>query len=604
MSEQDETVIDLGGGSTVGSSTTEPAMTGDTLVHGPLAQGPEGRRGRRLAAYIAAGLVLVILAGVGAVVWWRMKFVGPQPAERMPSNLAAYVAIDLAPSPQQQARLLALADKLPNLGQLAGRDLLSPAKIFDALTGGSARLNFARDIQPWLGVRAGVGVLIDERDGPRAVIAAASKDDAAARAGLTRLRDSLGAEADLGFVVENGVALIVVSEDGAQAAAQSARDQAAAHPFSESPNFQEARRWLGDDQVVVVWIDNGRYADLVGRMVPGMRVGGAVPTGPGTGAFVLGITATGQGLEARFRSFGSAAAPPVPDALTRLGTLPSDSVIADITRIPDDAFSPASPRAGEPTSFLSGIYYFGLLGMLSESDLGLPSEVRELTPAEQQEAEALLGKDPSALTDAERARLKELIGFDPSSVLAPGKELSKAEQQELEALLSKDPNTLTDAEAARLEELIGLDPNGPGTPFPPGVNPLEDLSGATVTVAISSLVNQPTLRAVIEMASAEKASHFAATIGADVGLTVTVEGRTITGVTPGYATGAGRLADRPEFQRAIAGAPSGLSTAAYVDLRRAVPPANRSELAGLSAVAALIGADGGDQAGLIRLIVT
>ena len=603
MSEQDETVIDLGGNSTVGSSTTETATAGDTLV-----QGPEGRPRRRLAAYLAAGLVLVILAGVGAVVWWRMKFVGPQPAERMPSNLAAYVAIDLAPSARQQARLLALADKLPNLGQLAGRDLLSPAKIFDAVTGGSNRIDFARDIQPWLGVRVGVGVWGDERDGPRAIIAAASTDDAAARAGLTRLRDSLGPEADLGFVVENGVALIVLAEDSAQAVAQTARDEAVAHPFSESPGFQQARRWLGDDQVVVVWVDNGRYAGLVGQMVPGMTVGGAVPTGAATGASVLGITATGQGLEARFRSFGSAAAPPVPDALTSLGALPSESVIAAITRLPDNAFSPTGPLAGGPGGILSGMYYFGLLGMLSEADLGMPigPVAGELTPAEQREVDALLSKDPSALTDAEQARLKELIGFVPSTGPDPGrKELSKAEQQELEALLSKDPSTLTDSEAVRLKELIGFDPNGPGTPFPPGENPLEDLSGATVTVAISSLVNQPALRAVIEMTSAEKASHFAANIKDEVGgLTVTVEGRTITGVTPGYSTGAGRLADRPEFQRALAGAPTGLSTAAYVDLRRAVPPANRSELAGLSAVALLIGADDGDQAGLIRLIIT
>jgi hypothetical protein len=53
----------------------------------------------------------------------------------------------------------------------------------------------------------------------------------------------------------------------------------------------------------------------------------------------------------------------------------------------------------------------------------------------------------------------------------------------------------------------------------------------------------------------------------------------------------------------MTGAPEGVSMAVYCDLRRIVPPDRGAELGGVSAVAMLVGAEGGDQTGLIRLIV-
>jgi hypothetical protein len=46
-----------------------------------------------------------------------------------------------------------------------------------------------------------------------------------------------------------------------------------------------------------------------------------------------------------------------------------------------------------------------------------------------------------------------------------------------------------------------------------------------------------------------------------------------------------------------------LSTAFFVDLRRTATPSAREHMGGLSSLALLIGADDGDQVGIIRLMI-
>jgi hypothetical protein len=302
----------------------------------------------------------------------------------------------------------------------------------------------------------------------------------------------------------------------------------------------------------------------------------------------------------------------MPDALTRLGMLPADSALAAVTRLPDDLASPSR------LDIVSPILGFGLVLPTVIAGLFEPiheefSEVEEPTPAEFEEIEALMSKDPATLTDAERARLKELIGYDPSKVppIDPDyqpRELTPAETLEVESLMSKDPATLTDAERARLKELLGFDPmevpEGAG-PFGPDNDVLESLSGATVSVDAAGFSDDSSFRAVAEVTTRERAATLKAkSAEAGGGVTVTVSGTTVTAVRNNHAGGASRLADLPTFQRAVAGGPNRLETALYVDLRRTAPPDDREKLAGLTALAVLIGEQDGDQIGVIRLIIS
>jgi hypothetical protein len=147
-------------------------------------------------------------------------------------------------------------------------------------------------------------------------------------------------------------------------------------------------------------------------------------------------------------------------------------------------------------------------------------------------------------------------------------------------------------------------PGGDG-PFGPASEILESLSGATVTVDATGFSNDSSFRAVAEVTTPERAATLKAkTAEAGGGVTVTVSGTTVAAVRDNYAGGTGRLADLPTFQRAMVGGPDRLATAIYIDLRQAVPPADRAELASLTALAVLIGEQDGDQVGVIRLIIS
>jgi hypothetical protein len=596
----------------------EPGATEIDLNDGPPPEPTASARRRcHLPVFVGAGLVLAILLGVGAVVGWNALFAGAQPADRLPASVAAYIGIDLAPNPEQQARLLAIADRLPRLGRMSGGDALDPRRLIDDALGDVAGVDPRRDVTDWLGARFGAGAWLDKSRRPYAVTVAASTDDDQARAGLGRLRDAVN-DAALGFVVKDHVALIAIGERDAQAAAEAAAAEAASAPLSESSAYGDARRWLDGDQLAVLWVDNSRLNAFADAMLAAAGPDGGVlfpvpDRAAETGSSILGVRATDVGLEARFRSFGSPrAANPMPDALTRLGMLPADSALAAVTRLPDDLASPSR------LDIVSPILGFGLVLPTVIAGLFEPiheefSEVEEPTPAEFEEIEALMSKDPATLTDAERARLKELIGYDPSKVppIDPDyqpRELTPAETLEVESLMSKDPATLTDAERARLKELLGFDPmevpEGAG-PFGPDNDVLESLSGATVSVDAAGFSDDSSFRAVAEVTTRERAATLKAkSAEAGGGVTVTVSGTTVTAVRNNHAGGASRLADLPTFQRAVAGGPNRLETALYVDLRRTAPPDDREKLAGLTALAVLIGEQDGDQIGVIRLIIS
>lgn len=578
----------------------------------------EGRRRARLTVLLgAAGVALVLLAGIGAVVGWRLLSGGPAPADNLPASVAAYAGVDFAPSPDQEAQLLGLAGKLPRSGTAAGGHTFDPGSLIRSALGDHPGVDVGRDITSWLGVRFGVAAWLGPHDHPYVLIAAASRDDGAARAGLARLRAAYP-DHGVGYLVGDHLVLVAVGDRDAQAAVEAAKAEGAAHPLTSAPAYVDATRWLDGPQVVLAWLDSARMRDFTrprSSAPDGLFSGD--PSGSATGQVILGIRAGGDGLTARFRSSGTGTpSAPVPDALTRLGALPGDSAVAAVARIPAH-LGRSTGNLLDPVSALFGLFFSGMvLFAVPPAATGVPAP-RQLSDAQQHELDALMNKDPATLTPAEHKRIVELLGFDPTLDSPPpfvggvpggpsARVLTQAEQRELEALLAKDPSQLTPAEHKRIVELLGGDPTRMAPPVlnqsgsAPG-DPTEALSGAAVTLAVSGFGTTPTLKAAVEATSADRARQLATMFGGR--LTTTTDGTTVTATSPGYAGGGGRLADQPLFRTAVAGGPADVFAAVFVDLRRTVPAGQRDTLGGLRAVSLVVGADHGDQVGTLRLLV-
>jgi hypothetical protein len=575
-------------------------VTGEQLV-APV----EGARGARLTVLLGASLVLVLLIGVGAVLGWRLLSAGERPADNLPASLAAYAGVDLAPAPDQEARLLELARKLPRSGTTLDGHSFDPAGLIDGAIGDHPGVDVRRDLTSWLGVRFGVGAWLDGQSRPYVLIAAASRDDNAARAGLRRLHDAF-TDADLGYLVSNRLVLVAVGDRDAQAAVEAARAEAAAHPLAKAAGFLDATRWLGEPQVVLAWMDNARCRGFTKAQLAQDNGLSGVDNraGPASGQVIFGVRATGDGLTARFRSSGEdAMGTPVPDALSRLGALPGDSAVAAVARVPAH-LADATGNLLDPVTVAFGLLLRGVV-TFGEPAATLPGQ-RRLSTAEQQELDALLSKDPTTLNPAEHKRIEALLGIGPTTVGPPTNEptpvLTNAEQQEVEALLATDPSQLTAADRARLTQLLGFDPTdiggyGQGTPG----DPTAAIAGAAITLAVSALTGTPMLKAIVEATSAEQARQLASSFGSR--LTITTNGTTVTGTSAGYTDSGGRLADQPLFQKAVAGSPANVLAAVYVDLHRAVPTAQRDKLGGLRAVSLVVGEEHGDAVGIVRLMV-
>ncbi|MFC7479954.1 hypothetical protein ACFQX7_07810 [Luedemannella flava] len=429
-----------------------------------------------------------------------------------------------------------------------------------------------RDIISWLDKRVAVSLLPNGKDEPYALIAAATNDDAKAVEGLKRV-DAAIKDTDLGFVVRDGGALIAIGTRDAQAAATRAADEAARNPLSSSPAFKDAAARLDDDQLLTVWADFG----AIGDMVKAVGEKSLVQLGDTSGTLILGVRATTDGFDARYHLTGTSAGTAAAgggDALAKVAAMPGDTQIGAATKLPDTL------AANNVASMLFG----GLFGFGAFSSFGDLSEVERVEPGEE---------------------------FDPGDMPGfPG--LTEAENKEIKKLLAKDPQKLTKAESDRLDELTqkmmgsggGMD-YGPDKDFRAETEKyLKALSGAAITVAVTHAPDKPAARIVAETTSADAAATLKDAVGSmsPTGLVADVQGNTVTATTEGYTAGAGKLGDKPEFQRATAGGPANANTVLYVDLAT-VAKSDKGDPVPVKTIALVQATTGDTTSGLLRLII-
>jgi hypothetical protein len=518
---------------------------------------------RRMPVLIAAGATLLLLIGVG-IGYQVLSGDDRRPEQFMPASVAAFASVDLDPGLGQQLSLLRLAKKLPasaGVGTASNPKNLVEQMLTQLHLDG---VDVHRDLTSWLGLRAGVSEWTDGQKRTYALISVLSTDDAAANAGLRRIADTVH-DSNVGFIVRNGTALIAVGEGDADAAARAAAAEAEKTPLASLASFRQAREWLADDPVVLVWADFARVGENVRADFEESGMSTALdPTKNLKGTVILGVRATDEGIEARYRTFGAGREQSLAsDALARLAKLPGNTKLAAALSFPKDfglesmsSFSASGLAFGGLPLLFGGFAFTDFFGGTSssvtmepytEADQAeitklLEKDPTTLTDAERKrlteltggvpaagagcgdswstdgldtadldELDKLMKKDPQDLTKAERKKLKDMLGFDPAECETlgwGGPDLSEAEVKEMETLMAKDPATLTKAERERYKELTGMDPNQFGAGFG-GADPFSALSGASIDVAVSSLGGDAGVRINATAASADDAKKLA-----------------------------------------------------------------------------------------------
>ncbi|WP_435769155.1 hypothetical protein [Nocardioides sp. SYSU DS0651] len=209
---------------------------------------PERPRGRRTAAVAVAAVGVVAVVGGGVWAWQLWSAQGPQPAQALPADTLAYLAIDLDPPGGQKVAAYDALRKFPSLKKELGLDSQDDLRrsVVEALgSEASCDLDFD-DIADWAGDRLALAVVDQGRPEPVLVVQVADAEQA--RAGLDDVaRGCEGAE--LGHVVDGDWAVLARND----AVAREVVADAARSSLQDDADYLRLTRAAGDPGVVTLF---------------------------------------------------------------------------------------------------------------------------------------------------------------------------------------------------------------------------------------------------------------------------------------------------------------------------------------------------------------
>ncbi|MGW5264297.1 DUF3352 domain-containing protein [Microbispora sp. NPDC004025] len=296
-------------------SWTEPEEIGSVTLAAPPSPPGRARRGRGWILALVAAVFVGLVGGGGVWAASKLSGGGTQPQDVLPANALAYVRLDLDPAAGQKLALFGIARKFSATRDSFGGD--DPRKaLVTALQKDDPglKVDYARDVEPWLGDRVGLAVLPAAGGGdPVGALAVQVKDEAAARTGIGKL--GLG-DGKGGLAFRDGYAVIAMSQ-------QLADEYVKAAPLSGDPRFADDLKALGEQGVLSFWMDVEKVAEagwadasatLALPQLKGMRFAGALRFS-GDYAELAGITRGGTPTKVR----------PEP---AKIGELPASTVAA------------------------------------------------------------------------------------------------------------------------------------------------------------------------------------------------------------------------------------------------------------------------------------
>lgn len=234
-------------------SPTEGDSHGVSLADEPAGAAPEGKGGKRTGLLIGGIAAALVLGGGAVFAAQQLSGGGAQPAEVLPSDAYAYLRLDIDPSAGQKVAAVRFLNKLPEIKAFESGD--ARKHLWELATKDSsddciAKLDYDKDIAPWLGDRAGVAVRPGgTEDLPNVAVALQVTDDAQAKDALTKLfACDQGQPTDLRM--KDGYALITPGGKGDETVAALSKGT-----LADNTTFQADMAALGEQGVLSAWAD-------------------------------------------------------------------------------------------------------------------------------------------------------------------------------------------------------------------------------------------------------------------------------------------------------------------------------------------------------------
>lgn len=265
-----------------------------TDVLGSFDDQPSKRRAPWLLVLGAAALVLVLVAGVTYAVS-TLSGGGTHPDSALPSGAFAYAEVDLDPSADQKVDAFRFLRKFPAMaGKLSGDDVRKSLWDLVAEDAGWQNIDYAAEVEPWLGQRVGVGLYDPAKLGgaaggdatePAFLIALQVTDADRAKQGIATLAGASGGSLP-GYAIEGEYALFAESQQIADRAAELARQGS----LAQSPTYAADVSEL-EDGVATMWFDLAAAGKAASRLDPtGLGVAGGLGAVPGA----AGLSGSGR----------------------------------------------------------------------------------------------------------------------------------------------------------------------------------------------------------------------------------------------------------------------------------------------------------------------
>jgi hypothetical protein len=238
----------------------EPEYLGTDTPVAAAGKTSAGRGARRGLVAVAAVAVLAA-GGAGAYAVAQLMSGGTSPATAVPATAVGYVSLDLDPSATQKIEAFKILRKFPAIKkEIGGTDDLRKTIVDQIRKDNDCKdLDYAEDIQPWIGNRIAVAAVPDGSKPAVPLVVLQVTDQAKAKTGVRALT-SCGSDAPSGVSFVGDYLLLSDTQKQADAMANDA-EQA---PLADSQEFKATMERAGDPGIVSLYVSKDAPQAMLG----------------------------------------------------------------------------------------------------------------------------------------------------------------------------------------------------------------------------------------------------------------------------------------------------------------------------------------------------